>query len=42
MRLLNEISTTLVKESPSDIFIQVLISFYNKKGQLVSKKGHLQ
>ena len=31
MRLL---TTTLLKESPSDNFIQVLIIFYNKKGQL--------
>ena len=41
MRLLNNISTTLLKESPSDNF-KVLIIFYNKKGQLVSQKVHLQ
>ena len=41
MRLLNNISTTLLKESPSDNFIKVLIIFY-KKGQLVSQKVHLQ
>ena len=42
MRLLNNISTTLLKESPSDNFIKVLIIFYNKKGQLVSQKVPLQ
>ena len=31
MRLLNYISTTLLKESPSDNFILVLIIFYNEK-----------